>query len=386
MMTTTSRHHLSRALLDGTTAGGQTMIPTTHLSNNCRLGGGSTMLLDHKQHGKATTMCHRAQSLTSFAGTLTNTNLLNAPKCVLLPMSHRLFDGLNDYIIVQKNIKITLSIGVHNHYKRILVKESQDGAMHVMQVESLQQEQYAKQMHMQMQQHHAMTVCREGHLGFNPDNNGINGGGYDKGSPSYWEPTIADLWMDQFGWSTTPPFAQLCKTPGIPNNIGGGHHCDHSSRSIAALNHNIGLEVEDCKLDKSNIIIIGPTGSSKTSLSPSENPPEHLRGETSSNPSGGLSLNQNPNPLGGPSLNPSSNPSSEHPSEHPNSNLMEGSSRGPSSNPLGGPSLNQSSNLLEQASGYPSSNLTGGLSGNSSSNLWGGGEPAEPKSKSVRAT
>jgi ATP-dependent Clp protease ATP-binding subunit ClpX len=55
--------------------------------------------------------------------------------------------------------------------------------------------------------------------------------------------------------STAAPF---CETPPIPD--------DESSRSIANANHDIGPEVEDCELDKSNIIIIGPTGSGKTLL------------------------------------------------------------------------------------------------------------------------
>jgi hypothetical protein len=184
----------------GTT--GQAMIPTSNLLNNRRLNGGSSMLLDHHQHSKATTTRHWAQSLTLSAGTLTNIKLPNVPKCALLPTSRKIFDGLNEYVIGQRNIKIMLSIGVHNYYKHILVKKLQDA---VMQVEPLQHKQDTRQMHMQMQQHHTTMIHREGHLGFNRDDNGVNRGRYDKGSALFWEPTITDLRMDQFRWSTTPP-------------------------------------------------------------------------------------------------------------------------------------------------------------------------------------
>jgi ATP-dependent protease Clp ATPase subunit len=237
-----------------------------------QLGGGSSSSSssssDHQQHGeRATTTRHRAQSSTSSAaGTSTNIHPPDAPKRKSLPTPREIFDGLNEYVIGQRNVKIALSVGVHNHYKRILVKESQDAA--AMQVESLQREQDARQAQMQMQQHRATTVRREGHLGVDPDDDGVNGVGYDEGSASFREPTISDLRLDQFGRSTSPPFAPFCETPGIPDDVGGGggRHREHDSRSIANPNHDIGPEVEDCELDKSNIIIIGPTGSGKTLL------------------------------------------------------------------------------------------------------------------------
>lgn len=180
-----------------------------------------------------------------------------------LPTPREIFDGLNEYVIGQRNVKIALSVGVHNHYKRIIVKEAQDAALQAMQVEAIQREQARV----------TTTRRREGHLGVDP-NDGNSDERYDANANR--EATLADLRLSQFGrrGSTivTPPptsnedcattkastSAPFCETPPIPD--------DDSSRSIANANHDIGPEVEDCELDKSNIIIIGPTGSGKTLL------------------------------------------------------------------------------------------------------------------------
>lgn len=193
----------------------------------------------------------------------------NVPQ-LRLPTPREIFDGLNEYVIGQRNVKIALSVGVHNHYKRILVKEAQHAALQAMQVEAIQREQARSTM-----------PRREGHLGVDPNEDPNEG--YD--ANAIREATLADLRLSQFGrrGSTivTPPptphppsmtdegtpdddgraakaLAPFCETPPIPDV--------DDSRSIANPNHDIGPEVEDCELDKSNIIIIGPTGSGKTLL------------------------------------------------------------------------------------------------------------------------
>ncbi|KAL3767889.1 hypothetical protein ACHAW5_010132 [Stephanodiscus triporus] len=199
-----------------------------------------------------------------------------------LPTPREIFDGLNEYVIGQRNVKIALSVGVHNHYKRILVKEAQDAAATAMQVVRLE----AMQREQERQQQRANVARREGHLGVDPDDDPNRG--YDESAATFREPTIADLRLDQFGRTSpsavvapTPPgmaadvdvddatassssSAPFCETPGIPDDDGRRRGFD--SRSIANPNHDIGPEVEDCELDKSNIIIIGPTGSGKTLL------------------------------------------------------------------------------------------------------------------------
>jgi hypothetical protein len=95
-----------------------------------------------------------------------------------LPTPREIFDGLNEYVIGQRKVKIALSVGVHNHYKRILVKEAQDAALQAMQVEAIQRE-------------HARSTMprREGHLGVDPTddpNEGYN-------TNAIREATLADL-------------------------------------------------------------------------------------------------------------------------------------------------------------------------------------------------
>lgn len=183
-----------------------------------------------------------------------------------LPTPREIFEGLNEYVIGQRNVKIALSVGVHNHYKRIAVREAQDAALQAMQVEAMER---AQAQQMQMQQQHQQR--REGHLGVDPNEV------YDENTASFREPTMADLRLNQFGRTSTivtpPPTSTPNKdgiSPPFCETLGSGKSITdddvNNDRSIANPNHKIGPEVEDCELDKSNIIIIGPTGSGKTLL------------------------------------------------------------------------------------------------------------------------
>jgi len=193
-----------------------------------------------------------------------------------LPTPRAIFEGLNEYVIGQRNVKIALSVGVHNHYKRLLVREAQEAAVQAMHMQNIQQ---------QRQREEREVRRREGHLGM--DVNGASSteganGRYEEDVASFREPSMADLRLNQFGRTssaivTPPPSTStadgsstggdaanvntpFCETPDVPDVE------DADSRSIGNPHHNIGPEVEDCELDKSNIIIIGPTGSGKTLL------------------------------------------------------------------------------------------------------------------------
>ena len=215
------------------------------------------------------------------------------PPQMKLPTPREIMAGLNEYVIGQKNVKVALSVGVHNHYKRIIVREAQDAALQAMQVEAIQRAQA------RAESNRHTTHRREGHLGVDTNSNNEE---YDEDSARFREPTMADLRLNQFGRTSTivtppppsstgttlteelknasensslkmrgeegdgssPPF---CETPEVDdassneNENENNDDDEDSSRSIANPNHTIGPEVEDCELDKSNIIIIGPTGS-----------------------------------------------------------------------------------------------------------------------------
>ena len=86
---------------------------------------------------------------------------------------------------------------------------------------------------------------------------------FNQDDAPFCKPTVSDLNLAHFGRSSTidtppptdnatdskPPF---CETPNI------------DSKSISNPKHTIGPAVENRELDKSNITIIGPTGSGKT--------------------------------------------------------------------------------------------------------------------------
>ena len=141
-----------------------------------------------------------------------------SPMVTRLPTPREIWRGLNEYVIGQHNVKIALSVGVHNHYKRVRVADA----------------------HAAAQARHAMEE---------------NGAGLPLGDSISG---ITDLNLGQFGKSMPeggPLRARKSKSSFAKCRT-----------SIVLLNLTFGREVEDCELDKSNIIIIGPTGSGKTLL------------------------------------------------------------------------------------------------------------------------
>lgn len=149
-----------------------------------------------------------------------------------LPTPQEIFTGLNQYVIGQHNVKVALSVGVHNHYKRISVVEAQRAA----------EERVRSVMEGDGTNSHPHPM---GDLG------GGIGGGVDPTNP------LSELNLEQFGRAS------------LSNN--GEPSPFDDVKSIAApetdtSEASAGRPISDCDLDKSNIMILGPTGSGKTLL------------------------------------------------------------------------------------------------------------------------
>jgi len=172
-----------------------------------------------------------------------------------IPTPRHIMRGLNEYVIGQHTVKIALSVGVHNHYKRVAVAEA--AAAERARLEDQEQQQ---QQHQQQQQEA-----------------GSSGSGAERvSSNGYMLRDISDLRLDQFGRKTTT--TSSAATTATTNNAadgggdsGGDLFCetpaiddDDDDGNDISKPEQFGREVEDCELDKSNIVIIGPTGSGKT--------------------------------------------------------------------------------------------------------------------------
>jgi len=246
-------HHIpekSNITSSGSSTGGRSTNATSKQRQPISDGAGAGNGADVEQNDDDNNGTH------TFESTTTQTRNLPTPR--------EINKGLNEYVIGQNNVKIALSVGVHNHYKRILV-------MDALAAERERNEAIAASMpyaagagpgpgvgplSSSTTSMNTSNSAFSASSSFHDMNNGGGGGG------------ISDLNLSQFGRSTKTtsssptssssttssssslPSKSFCETPNV-NNIS---------------KPDFGRMVEDCELDKSNIVIIGPTGSGKTLL------------------------------------------------------------------------------------------------------------------------
>jgi len=136
-----------------------------------------------------------------------------------IPTPQEIRRGLDEYVIGQSNVKVALSVGVYNHYKRLAVSESQAAA------EARKHDEDARSA----------------------------AAGVDEMLPPL-------RMMNQFGSTRNSDL-----TKGYADDIEPGMSSESMSKN-SIDNHNFAADIEDCEIDKSNIMLLGPTGSGKTHL------------------------------------------------------------------------------------------------------------------------
>lgn len=152
------------------------------------------------------------------------------PISLLTP--HEIYNGLTEYVIGQHHVKIALSVGVHNHYKRLRVSQSRAAAQ---------------------------TVGDEGNVDPRIRSNGSTQ------SSQTGDIVTGSIYLNQkYGRSTTTDDDSSYEYCEIDLKAPADSETKQSIQMQSMLigNKDFGREVvETCELDKSNIILIGPTGS-----------------------------------------------------------------------------------------------------------------------------
>ncbi|KAG7356658.1 ATP-dependent protease ATP-binding subunit ClpX [Nitzschia inconspicua] len=158
------------------------------------------------------------------------------PPTKRMPTPREIRRGLDEYVIGQSNVKVALSVGVYNHYKRIFVAEAQAAAAarRAARREGPSQDEY-------------FTASSS--------DQGNTAGG-----------SLSDLNLTQFGSTTTTAAGVGVPPQGRSNpSTVSSPFCEAPDLNSIA-DSNFGPDVEECEIDKSNIMLLGPTGSGKTHL------------------------------------------------------------------------------------------------------------------------
>lgn len=248
------------------------------------------------------------QQSSSTTGTGSNPRMM---KRGLIPTPKEIVKGLNEYVIGQSKVKMALAVGVYNHYKRIFLAESQAAMEEEEQL--LQQQQ---QLQQQSQSAHYTTQTTTTHspqsqqqrrrgdplpTDSNNENSRYSTLPLDGGGPS-----LADLQLGQFGSSSSsgstittttvihsgmgnhsqsnhpsyvaPPSPSLhVESPAhrinhdnkkgsiMDNTTNGttGHENNNNNNTNNIQDTTFARHVEECEIEKSNIMLLGPTGSGK---------------------------------------------------------------------------------------------------------------------------
>ena len=154
-----------------------------------------------------------------------------------------IYDGLSEYVIGQHHVKIALSVGVHNHYKRIRVTQARVAAKakddEALNSTDMPEDDISRNMRSSLS-----DPTKTGGI------------------------VTESIYLNQYGRSRqdntiSTEDSSYCEVDATaPGEVGS-----HMLGSGLIGRKEFGREVsETCDLDKSNIVLIGPTGSGKTLL------------------------------------------------------------------------------------------------------------------------
>jgi len=151
----------------------------------------------------------------------------------------QIMSKLNEYVIGQRKVKMALSVGVYNHYKRIFVAESRAAAAEQRKMMMMMREGTAAS---------SSSLMEDGTMPLASSTTSTTTSILTNEGPA-----LADLNLGQVGSSSSSSSSSkgFCEAPDI-NSI--------------LTDPELGRDIEDCELDKSNILLLGPTGSGKTHL------------------------------------------------------------------------------------------------------------------------
>ncbi|CAH0482281.1 unnamed protein product [Peronospora belbahrii] len=170
---------------------------------------------------------------------------------VLTP--REIYEGLNEYVIGQGHVKKTLAVGVHNHYKRLHALELLQARK---EAEAVCAKQNARDQHQQYQR--AGGVVRH-HLDAT-----------DARLSSVGRPLLLEKIYHGPQNHESEGRSQGTKQHALENTTEASESSTAAnSRATTLQHHTLGDKLqylEGVELDKSNVMLIGPTGSGKTLL------------------------------------------------------------------------------------------------------------------------
>ena len=164
-----------------------------------------------------------------------------------MPTPSEIMRGLNEYVIGQRNVKVALSVGVYNHYKRIFVAETTQNAT-TDKIEKQQQQQRNGTTNDTMMMDNGPTSLS--HLKLGQFGNSI----IPPQTPPYY--MDSNKINENLKTNTSSSSAAFCEAPGADD-------LQNRIDSSSSTGINFGRDVEDCEIEKSNIMLLGPTGSGK---------------------------------------------------------------------------------------------------------------------------